>query len=76
MVHRFHGGYCKVYGGWPGNAFIALTGGVAEWVKTAETNAASIYARVRNALNTGSIIATSVPVSPNFEFASWIPCCP
>ena len=31
---RFHGSYEAVYGGWAGNAFTALTGGISEKMKT------------------------------------------
>jgi len=31
---RFHGSYEAVYGGWAGNAFTALTGGISEKMRT------------------------------------------
>ena len=33
---RFNGSYPRVYGGWAGDAFIALTGGVAERIEAKE----------------------------------------
>lgn len=60
---RFHGGYPKIYGGWAGNSFIALTGGVAERVEVDDIDSKQLFRRVKNALKSGSVIACSVPVS-------------
>ncbi len=63
LLSRFHGGYRSVVGGWAGDAFISLTGGVAERVDVEDTTRGDLYKRVNNALKCGSVIACSVPVS-------------
>ncbi|ELU08109.1 hypothetical protein CAPTEDRAFT_90023 [Capitella teleta] len=60
---RFKGGYANVYGGLPGDAFTTLTGGVAELVEIQDTDAATLYSRMKNALSCGSIITCSCPVN-------------
>ena len=65
LLTRFHGGYTQIYGGWAGNSFIALTGGVAERVDMDDIKPPQLFKRVKNALKSGSVIACSVPVSIN-----------
>lgn len=59
---KFHGGYKSVVGGWAGDAFISLTGGVAERVEIDDITRSALFKRVNNALKCGSVIACSVPV--------------
>ncbi|ELU15008.1 hypothetical protein CAPTEDRAFT_53459, partial [Capitella teleta] len=59
---RFNGGYPQVYGGWAGDAFATMTGGVAERVESKDITAPALFARMKNALNSGAVIACSCPV--------------
>ena len=61
-MFRFHGGYPKIYGGWAGDAFITLTGGVAERVEMDNVSPPELFSRIKNALKSGSVIACSCPV--------------
>jgi Calpain family cysteine protease len=68
---RFYGSYEAVYGGWAGNAFTALTGGVAEKVKTSTIDPDypvatpdELFTRVRNALSNGAIVSATVYATP------------
>ncbi|KAK7100682.1 calpain-9-like isoform X2 [Littorina saxatilis] len=60
---RYHGSYKAVYGGQAGDAFIALTGGVAEMLNYEEDahKAQKTFHRIRNALNSGTFAAAAVP---------------
>lgn len=71
VICRFYGSYEAVYGGWAGNAFTTLTGGVAEKVKTSTVDpdypvvsAEELFTRVHNALSTGSIVSATVYAPP------------
>jgi len=66
FVDRFHGSYEDVYGGWAGNAFTALTGGVSEKMKTWSTDpdepvisADQLFRRLHNALASGAFVAAT-----------------
>lgn len=59
---RFNGGYLQVTGGWAGDAFATMTGGVAERVESKDITAPALFARMKNALNSGAVIACSCPV--------------
>jgi len=64
---RFHGSYEAVYGGWAGNAFTALTGGISEKMKTLTTDdddepvvsADQLYRRLHNALASGAFVTAT-----------------
>ena len=60
---RYHGSYRNAWGGWAGDAFIDLTGGIAETIKTAETSGKQLFSRIKSDLATGAVIACTVPVS-------------
>lgn len=69
---RFFGSYEAVYGGWAGNAFTTLTGGVAEKVKTCTNDPdypvvspQELFTRVHNALTCGSIVSATVYAAPS-----------
>jgi len=60
---RFHGSYEAVYGGWSGNAFTTLTGGISEKMKTWSTDpdeptvsADKLFRRLNNALASGAFV--------------------
>ncbi len=59
---RFHGGYRPVFGGWAGDAYVALTGGVSERVDLARVDCDELYSRVSHALQGGAVIAASAKV--------------
>ena len=69
---RYHGSYNAVYGGQPGDAFLALTGGVAERIDFEESDEKprKLYSRIRNAINSGALVTCTVPVSVCFQFLS------
>ena len=73
MAVRFHGSYEAVYGGWAGNAFTALTGGISEKMKTSSTDpdepvvsADQLFRRLHNALASGAFV-TGTAVQPTTE---------
>ena len=72
-VRRFHGSYEAVYGGWAGNAFTALTGGISEKMKTSSVDpdeplvtADQLFRRLNNALASGAFI-TATAVLPTAD---------
>ena len=59
---RFYGSYVLVEGGNPGDAFTALTGGIADQIKHDAIAAKALYSRIMNALTSECIVACSVAV--------------
>ncbi|KAK7100685.1 calpain-9-like [Littorina saxatilis] len=57
---KFHGSYDAVDGGDPSDAYLAMTGGVAETLDYDE-DAQKTFSRIRNALKSGAIVAAGVP---------------
>ncbi|KAK3588059.1 hypothetical protein CHS0354_012105 [Potamilus streckersoni] len=72
---RFHGNYNAIYGGQPGDAYLALTGGVSEYIdfdkeleadsQGSKKKALTMFQRVQNALRTGSLLSCEVPEKYN-----------
>ena len=68
---RFHGNYNSVYGGQSGDAYLALTGGCSEYIDFDKefdkdkdgSKARFLHARLKNAVKSGSLVCTEVPVS-------------
>ncbi|KAL3831485.1 hypothetical protein ACJMK2_023226 [Sinanodonta woodiana] len=68
---RFHGNYNAIYGGQPGDAYLALTGGVSEYIdfdkeleadsQGSKKKALAMFQRVQNALRTGALLSCEVP---------------
>ncbi|XP_041366750.1 calpain-1 catalytic subunit-like [Gigantopelta aegis] len=60
---RLHGSYNAIYGGQASDAYLAMTGGVAERVDFDEQRPEPVhlYNRVRNALQTGALVSCTVP---------------
>ncbi|XP_070210636.1 calpain-1 catalytic subunit-like isoform X2 [Littorina saxatilis] len=60
---RYHGSYNAVYGGQPGDAYLALTGGVAERIdfEDSDDKPRKIFSRIRNAVNSGAHVTCVVP---------------
>ncbi|XP_071108830.1 calpain-9-like [Haliotis cracherodii] len=62
---RLHGSYTVVEGGYSSDAYLMLTGGIAEKIDFYNTRsrsaAYSMFRRISNALNTGSLVTCSVP---------------
>ncbi|KAK7100680.1 calpain-9-like [Littorina saxatilis] len=59
---KCHGSYDAVDGGFPGDAYIAMTGGVAETLDYDEDDRAQkTFSRIRNALKSGALVASGVP---------------
>ena len=71
---RFHSSYKGVFGGLAGDAFVTLTGGVAENIKHDEDidKPTDFFNRVSNALRGGSLVSSSVPVSLNYLYSHYI----
>jgi len=68
---RFHGSYEAVYGGWAGNAFTALTGGISEKMKTSSSDpderlvsSDQLFRRLHNALTSSGAFVTATAVLP------------
>ncbi|ESP05624.1 hypothetical protein LOTGIDRAFT_102635 [Lottia gigantea] len=59
---RFHGSYDEVYGGQPGDAYLALTGGVSERIvfEDHRIEPIKLFHRIRNALRTGALVSCGV----------------
>jgi len=73
LAGRFHGSYEAVYGGWAGNAFTAVTGGISEKMKTSSTDpdeplvsADKLFRRLHNALASGAFV-TATAVLPTTD---------
>ena len=62
--YRFIGSYPDIEGGTPRDAYLALTGGCAEWLALSyyKFDPAEVYNRIRNALKHGSVVVTSATV--------------
>ncbi|KAK7100681.1 calpain-5-like isoform X2 [Littorina saxatilis] len=61
---KCHGSYEAVDGGRPGDAYIAMTGGVAETLDYDESDvnrSQKTFNRIRNALQSGALVTTEVP---------------
>ncbi|KAL8561164.1 hypothetical protein ACOMHN_054535 [Nucella lapillus] len=60
---RYHGNYKAVYGGQPGDAYLALTGGVAERIDfdDNEHKSSRLFQRIHNAVNSGALVTCTVP---------------
>ena len=78
FADRFHGSYEAVYGGWAGNAFTALTGGISEKMKTSSADpdepvvsADQLFRRLSNALASGAFV-TATAVLPSTDVRSQI----
>ena len=63
---RFHGSYGDVWGGSVSDAFVKMTGGIAEWFKTKDLQQRVLFDRCKNGLSTGSVIGCSVNVSVGY----------
>ena len=63
---RFMGSYNAAHGGWTGDAFVALTGGLAERLEDGAESKQGFFKRIRNALDCGSIVACTVDVRSGF----------
>ncbi|XP_046582872.1 calpain-1 catalytic subunit-like [Haliotis rubra] len=59
---KFHGSYSVVEGGWPSDAYLALTGGVPETVRLESTSydPRLLYHRIRAALDTGALVTCAI----------------
>lgn len=58
------GSYPDMEGGTPRDAFIALTGGCAEWLPLSfyDFTSAEVFARINNSLQHGSVVVCSSTV--------------
>ncbi|PVD30370.1 hypothetical protein C0Q70_09635 [Pomacea canaliculata] len=60
---RYHGSYNAIYGGQPGDAYVALTGGTGERIdfKEDDTTSSAFLNRLQNAVRCGAQVMCSVP---------------
>ncbi|KAK7504434.1 hypothetical protein BaRGS_00004300, partial [Batillaria attramentaria] len=59
---KYHGSYNAASGGHPGDSYMNLTGGVSENIEHKEVkDNDEFYARIKNAINSGSQVISSVP---------------
>ena len=61
--YRFHGSYQKSCNGSTSDAFVILTGGMAETVDSSKVKDEELHSRLTNALTSGGVVAALVPVS-------------
>ncbi|XP_071101903.1 calpain-A-like [Haliotis cracherodii] len=59
---KFHGSYSVLEGGWPSDAYLALTGGVPETIRLRNTsyNPEQLYRRVLTAVETGALVTCAI----------------
>lgn len=57
---KFEGSYINADGGWSGDAFISLTGGVVENIDLKQVPATDLYNRLKVALNGGAVVTAGI----------------